>query len=338
MSSMSIQQLSADGLVRTTTWQNVGACPLVVEAIAPGYSASEWASTHRDGIEAALLRHGALLFRGFAGGEPADLQRFTEAIGLELMHYVEGATPRKQLSDHVYTSTEFPPEHAIALHNELSYVLTWPMKIVFYCVTPPAEGGETPLADMRRVHDRIPHRIRERFAEKGWMLVRNFGEGLGLTWQNAYRTTEPSALSAYARQARLTLEWLDDRRLRTRQVRPAIAVHPRTSDVVWFNHVAFWHSSSLGKDFRELLVAEFGEIGLPYNTFYGDGSPIEDSVVEEMRAAYDAETVTFPWRRGDLLLVDNMLVAHGRRPFSGPRRIVVSMGEPHTRDDIAFTL
>jgi alpha-ketoglutarate-dependent taurine dioxygenase len=338
MSVMSIQQLSADGLVRTTMWQDVGACPLVVEAIAHGYSVSEWASAHRDAIEAALLRHGALLFRGFAGGEQADLQRFTEAIGLELMHYVEGATPRKQLSDHVYTSTEFPPEHAIALHNELSYVLTWPMKIVFYCVTPPAEFGETPLADMRRVHDRIPRRIRERFAEKGWMLVRNFGEGLGLTWQNAYRTSDRSTLSAYARQAGLTLEWLGDRRLRTRQVRPAIAVHPRTGDVVWFNHVAFWHSSSLGEDFRELLVAEFGEIGLPYNTYYGDGSPIEDSVVEELRAAYDAETVTFPWRRGDLLLVDNMLVAHGRRPFRGPRRIVVSMGEPHTRDDIAFTL
>jgi hypothetical protein len=32
-----------------------------------------------------------------------------------------------------------------------------------------------------------------------------------------------------------------------------------------------------------------------------------------------------PWRRGDLLLIDNMLTAHGRRPCTGDRRVLVAM-------------
>ena len=79
---------------------------------------------------------------------------------------------------------------------------------------------------------------------------------------------------------------------------------------------------------REVFLAELGQENLPYNTYYGDGSPIEDSVVEEIRNAYRHETVSFPWEKGDLLMMDNMLVAHGRNPFSGARKIVVAMGNP----------
>jgi alpha-ketoglutarate-dependent taurine dioxygenase len=329
--SRTLIHVTDNDVVDATGTDPSGSFPLVIKATRPGIAVSEWAADHRDLVEARLLTHGAILFRGFHGADHHALEDFNGAIQLELMPYMEGATPRTQVGAHVYTSTEFPPEHAIALHNELSYVLTWPMKIIFFCITPAAEGGETPIADGRRVLERIPPAIRDRFAEKGWMLVRNFGDRLGLPWQRAYRTSNRTEFEQYAAEARVLVEWKNGGRLRTRQVRPAIAVHPRTGDPVWFNHIAFWHASSLPADVRELLVAEFGEDGLPYNTYYGDGSPIEDAVVEVLRAAYDAETVAEPWNAGDLLLADNMLVAHGRRPFSGPRKIIVSMGEPHTR-------
>ena len=73
-----------------------------------------------------------------------------------------------------------------------------------------------------------------------------------------------------------------------------------------------------------------GEENLPNNTYYGDGTAIEPHVLDELRAAYEAETVEFAWQRGDVLLLDNMLTAHGRAPFSPPRQIVVSMAEPTT--------
>ena len=132
----------------------------------------------------------------------------------------------------------------------------------------------------------------------------------------------------------MQVEWKDEQRLRTRHIQPAIAVNPETNEAVWFNHIAFWHISSLDAKTREMLIRDFGEDGVPYNTYYGDGSPIEDSVVEELRKAYDSETIKFRWQKGDLLFMDNMLVSHGRSPYSGPRKIIVGMGNAYTRTDL----
>jgi alpha-ketoglutarate-dependent taurine dioxygenase len=98
--------------------------------------------------------------------------------------------------------------------------------------------------------------------------------------------------------------------------------------MVWFNHVAFWHVSSLEPQVREATLETFPVEDLPYNTYYGDGEPIEDEVVRQLREAYRAETVAFPWQRGDLLMIDNILVAHGRSPFTGARKVLAAMGEP----------
>ncbi len=115
--------------------------------------------------------------------------------------------------------------------------------------------------------------------------------------------------------------------MRTRQVRRAIVAHPQTREEVWFNHVAFWHISSLKASLRSVFLAEFVEADLPYNTYYGDGSPINNDIVAQIREAYSAETVAFPWQAGDVLFLDNMLVAHGRSPYEGQRRVVVAMGD-----------
>ena len=78
----------------------------------------------------------------------------------------------------------------------------------------------------------------------------------------------------------------------------------------------------------------FGEEGLPRNVYYGDGSPIDDAVVMDIRAVYQRQARSFPWQAMDILMVDNMLVAHGRQPFVGPRKIVVAMGEMISRDEV----
>ena len=162
------------------------------------------------------------------------------------------------------------------------------------------------------------------------MLVRNFGDGLGLKWETSFRVGTRAELEAYCRRSHISYEWKGEGQLRTRQVRPAVRRHPRTGEEVWFNHVAFWHVSSLPQGVREMFLREFEVEDLPYNTYYGDGGVIEDGVAEEIRAAYDAETVAFRWERGDLLVLDNMLAAHGRRPYTGGRKVFVAMGEPYS--------
>jgi len=320
--------LSQEALVKLEYLSDKNSLPLVIQPKIADVSLIDWVKSNVDYIENGLLESGGILFRGFDVTSPADFNDFLKAIPVELMSYMEGATPRVELKDKVYTSTEFPPDQHIALHNELCYVTTWPMKIWFYCKKAAREGGQTPIGDVRKVYTRIDPRIRARFEEHGWMLVRNFGDGFGLKWQTSYRTTSKVELEEYFRRADIEFEWKEGDRLRTRQVRPVAAVHPKTGEKVWFNHTAFWHVSSLPLKLREMFLAEFGEEELPFNTYYGDGAPIEDEVVNVLRQAYLEETVAFKWQEGDILMLDNMLTAHGRFPFEGEREVLVAMGQP----------
>jgi alpha-ketoglutarate-dependent taurine dioxygenase len=297
----------------------------------PGADLVEWARGHEAEIDESLRTGGAILFRGFAVDSIERFQAVRDHFLPSTTPYVERATPRRDLGNDVFSSTEFPASEAIALHNENSYAMSWPGRLLFCCLVAPATGGSTPLADVRAVLGRLSEATVEAFRRSGWMLVRHYGSGFGLPWETAFGTTERADVEAYCRAADVELEWLEDGGLQTRQVRPALARHPVTGETLWFNHIRFWHASMLPDEVRELLVEEFGEQGLPYNTYFGDGEPIPDAVVDEIADAYDAETLATPWEPGDVLLVDNMLVAHGREPFSGERRVVVSMGETRER-------
>lgn len=324
---MGRRAISAANLSRTGWLREGQRLPCVIEPQVAGVLLWVWAERNRAFIEQSLLQYGGLLFRGFNLRTAAEFEQCARAIHPELLHYAERTTPRRQVGDWVYTSTEYPADEAIAMHNELSYAHRWPGKLWFFCEVAATQGGATPIADVRRVCTRLSPALRARFSRKGWMLARNFGAGLGLQWQEAFGTTDRTEVENYCQQAGISFEWRDETRLRTTQVRPAIMRHPLTQELIWFNHVAFYHISSLRPALRTALLSQFAERDLPFNTYYGDGSPIEESVIEEIRQAYQQETTEFAWQAGDLLLLDNMLVAHGRRPFAGPRRILVAMGE-----------
>jgi alpha-ketoglutarate-dependent taurine dioxygenase len=142
-----------------------------------------------------------------------------------------------------------------------------------------------------------------------------------------FQTSDKAAVEEYCRQAGIGVEWKEDNGLRTRQVRQAVARHPHTGEFVWFNHAAFFHVSTLEPSISAALLAQFDEQDLPSMSYYGDGAPFEPQVLAALREAYRQETVSFPWQRGDILMLDNMLAAHGRAPYEGPRKIVVGMAE-----------
>lgn len=320
--------IRTNNLIRTEPLQPNSRVPLVVLPNVDDLDLTNWAASQRTYLQQLLLHHGGLLFRNFRIAGAAQFQEFVSAISGDALEYMEQTSPRHKVHGNIYTSTEYPPSHRIFLHNENSYSATWPLKIMFFCVTAPVDRGETPIADVRRVYARIPEKIRDRFARDGWMLVRNFGTGYGVSWETAFQTSDRGEISSYCKKHGIECEWRSNERLRIRQRRPAIAMHPVTKDLVWFNHATFFHISTLDPEMRNTLLAEFAEEDLPYNTYYSDGSPIEPEVLEILRGAYEAETIKFPWQEHDLLLLDNMLVAHGRSPFSGPRKILVGMAEP----------
>ncbi|MBA4495179.1 TauD/TfdA family dioxygenase [Paenactinomyces guangxiensis] len=320
--------LDIQEMVRQRRFSDGQALPLIIEPTYPDMNLTEWLKQQSEWVEKQLLQCGGILFRGFQVKKQVDFHQLVDAICSQPMTYKEGATPRTKISEKVYTSTEFPATQRIDLHNELSYVNTWPKKIWFCCIKNADKGGETPIADVRKVYQLINKKIIDTFKEKGWMLVRNFGDGFGLPWQRVFHTDLQHEVDAYGKENGISREWKDENRLRTTQVRPAIAIHPDTKESLWFNHIVFWHESSLEPRLRTMFHNEFGKDGLPFSTYYGDGTPIEDEVIDEIKKAYRQATITFKWEEGDVLMLDNMLVAHGRNPFEGERKVLVSMGEP----------
>jgi len=321
-------------LVKTSYLSDGGTLPLVVEPGIDGIDLAQWARNNREFILSELSKHGALLFRQFKIETVGQFEQFAKSLTPKLLNYSEPSSPRSEVSANIYTSTEYPASQWIQLHNEMSYAHNWPSKVFFFCLQPAAEGGQTPIADSRQVFARLAPKLRERFMEKNVMYVRNFGDGLGLSWQHVFQTNDKAAVEAYCRQAGIEFEWKTNDRLRTRQVRQAVARHHQTGETVWFNQVHAFHLSILETPVREALLAEMKEEDIPRNAYYGDGSPIESSVIAEIQEAYREASVMFPWRKGDVLMLDNMTVAHGRAPFTGARKILVTMAELLTDKDL----
>jgi alpha-ketoglutarate-dependent taurine dioxygenase len=311
--------------------------PTLVERATGDTVLTTWARANWDWITAALHTSGGVLFRGFGVTDAEEFGRFVRAVSPELLEYKERSTPRTEVGHHIYTSTEYPAHQHIAMHNEFSYAYSWPRKIFFFAETPALSGGETPIADSRQVFRAIPEATRIKFIAHGVMYVRNYGQGIDLTWQVAFQTDSKEAVEEYCRRAPMQFEWLDGDRLRTRQVRPAVARHPVTGEMVWFNQAHLFHVSNLGPEVRASMTAVFSEDELPRNAYFGDGSPIPDSDIDAVRNAYEQATVSFPWIKGDVLALDNTLVAHGRNPYHGPRRILAALTEPYSSPDTPVT-
>jgi len=301
--------------------------PLVVRPAREGVDLGLWAAANSDFIETYLLRNGAILFRDFGLTTVEAFEHFIEAVSGPLLDYSYRSTPRHIVSGRIYSSTEYPADQTIPLHNENSYTRNWPMKLSFFAVQVAETGGETPLADCRRIYKALSPEIRECFGRNGLMYVRNYGTGLDLTWQEVFQTSNRAMVEEYCRKSRMEFEWVGEDQLRTRQRARVVETHPRTGELVWFNQAHLFHVSRLSAEVRDWLLAAYGEENLPRNVYFADGSPIDAAMLDEITQVYDDNSIVFPWREGDVLMIDNMLTAHGRKPFVGKRKVVVGIAE-----------
>ncbi|NDJ18578.1 non-ribosomal peptide synthetase [Myxacorys almedinensis] len=313
-------------LIKTRVLQSHCPMPLVAEPAIESLDVADWARENRVWIETQLLQHGGILFRGFQVPSAQAFEQVAQAICPELFEEY-GDLPRAGISGKVYGSTPYPADKAILFHNESSHLHRYPMKIWFYCVQPAEQGGETPIVDCRQMYQHLSPAVRDRLLEKQLMYVRNYTKGLDVSWQDFFRTRDRTVVETYCRQAGIEFEWLNHDGLRTRQIRPAIVQHPKTQEWVFFNQLQLHHLSFLDLSVQASLLDLFGAETLPRQVYYGDGSDIEASVLTEIQELYQQLKQQFTWQSGDILMLDNLLVAHGRNPYVGFRKIVVAMGE-----------
>jgi NRPS condensation-like uncharacterized protein/alpha-ketoglutarate-dependent taurine dioxygenase len=318
--------LSDAEMIKTRYMSEGARLPLVIEPASDQVDIIDWAKGNLDYLEKELLSHGAILFRGCDINSTAKFEQLAGAVCNHL--YGEyGDLPREEVSGNVYSSTPYPSDKAILFHNESSHLNKWPLRIWFYCVKASAVGGETPLVDCRKLYRLIAPEIISRFEYKQILYVRNFIEGLDVSWESFFKTSDRQEVERRCRASGIQWQWRPNNTLAISHLRPAVSSHVKTGEKVFFNQMQLHHPCCLEPEVRESLLSIYGKKGLPRNVYYGDGTEIDDAVIEEISRAYEECAISNRWEEGDVLMVDNMLVAHGRKQYRGERKIVVAMGE-----------
>jgi alpha-ketoglutarate-dependent taurine dioxygenase len=204
------------------------------------------------------------------------------------------------------------------------------MRIAFYCKTPSVVGGRTPIASVRAITARLPKDLLEEFAARGVRYIRNLNARYGMPLAYAFGTTDRATIEAHCADKAMAIEWLGESEARLTLQRPALARHPQTGEELWFNNVGFWSRQNWDRA-SQALLRKVPSTEVAFHTTFGDGGEIPDSTVRAVRDAYEAASAGFDWQEGDLLVLDNMLCAHGREGFDGPRAIWTLMARTHAR-------
>jgi alpha-ketoglutarate-dependent taurine dioxygenase len=307
--------------------------PLVITPAVENVDLAGWCASHAEDVERHLDRHGAILFRGFPLASPPEFEAVASTIAGDLFGEY-GDLPPEETGQRIYHSTPYPPDKMILFHNESSHFSSWPLRQFFFCVVPSKEQGESPLLDCREVCEVLDKEIVEAVERKDLMYVRNFSEGVDVPWQDFFHTDDKAAVERTCANAGMTCEWTQ-LGLRVRQRAKGVRTHPRTGERIFFNQVQLHHVACLDEETRTAMRQLFAEEDLPRNVYYGDGTPIPDEVIYRIGEVYEQLSVQTPWQKGDLIALDNMLVAHGRRPFAGERKIVVAMGRMMHAEEVA---
>lgn len=298
--------------------------------------AVDWAGRHAAALQDIAQQVGVVLIRGLDVDTPEAFRAVCAAIEPELRRYTGGDSPRTGVGQDVYTSTEYDRSLEVLLHNELSYAGWSPRLVFFGCLLPSETGGETHLADGRKIYKALPERLRARFEEKGIVYLQHLWDadgapGIGKSWQETFETDDRATAEAYLRESGMDWDWTDFG-IRTRAPHAAIRRHPKSGEMCWWNQADQWHRGLAGvktsfgaDDDPRFDPATAGEETLGNHVTYGDGSEIAIEDLETVRAVSRSVEVAFPWQRGDVMLIDNILAMHGRKPYTGDRRVLVAM-------------
>lgn len=315
--------------------------PLVVQPSEKNMQMGEFLSVldvNKDILREKILKFGGILLRGFPVANEHDFVSVIKSLQLgKFCDYVGGDSPRNKIVEGVYTSTEAPPSIKLPLHNELSYVKNYPNHIYFYCDIPPIQKGETIIGDARTIYENVDEGVRKRFTEKKLEYVScypykndfmNFVNKSHKSWINVFETEDKQEVEKKCHENEISFQWTKDEWIKISQVCPSVISHPETQEKVWFNQVHHF-------DFNPKFLGWWRYAGAKllycrkhtrlHEVSFADGSKIPRREIYHIMDVMDKHTVRFPWQKGDVLVLDNILAMHGRETFTGKRRILTAM-------------
>jgi hypothetical protein len=310
-----------------------------------GSNGPQAGSELKDRIFEIVDREGALLFRGAGIDGPAGYAAFLTSIGFRHHSYVGGTAPRTDLGRGVYTATDLPPDTTVMIHQEMSYLDDVPDYVSFYSHEPPENGQRTHLiGDMRRLSAQLPDELRRKYHGRRARLRRVLKpEGSDAvvarrekSWQEVLGTGDRREAQAIAERKGWDLTWKDDGSLIFLQ-EPARFFRPHPV------HGEMWCSQGLHYQpaGRRLVAERDGrmEDALRIATAMAeapdslaamvmeDGSPVPAEDCAAWFHLCSGAQVSYALGRGEMIVLDNMLMAHGRTTFTGTRTMYAALGD-----------
>lgn len=317
----------------------------------------EFLEGHRSWLDDQLRTRGMALLRGFGLTTAGAFEAAARAVEPGLKNEYLGTSPRDARTPYVFSASELPPHYPIPQHNEMSFLGTPPRRLMFACLVAARRGGETPLADMRAVAAGLDPGVRGRFERGGIRIIRNYGGPSGAgkhdlwqlkRWDEVFQTTDRAVVEAKCAKEGVYTEvaWGPGDRLRLVSEHAAFRAHPESGAAVWFNHTQVFHLSSAASELRR-VYARTGELRTMFwwraaqamiaakrrwtptdaqalHCTYKDGSEMAIADLEHVRDEIWRRMIATPWQSGDMVVLDNFAVSHGRLPFRGPRDVVVA--------------
>lgn len=288
-------------------------------------SVHRWVRDSFADLDSKARQHGAILFRGFPLTTDQDLDGFIRAFDYPNFPYEDSLSNAVRINrtERVFTANEAPPEVTICLHHEMAQTPVYPSRLFFFCEQPADVGGATPLCRsdvlFERLKDEYPAFVAD--CETKGLLYTNVmpaendpTSGMGRSWQSTLRAETREAAETRLRGLGYSWEWLPDGCLRsTTPVLPAV-LEIESGRKSFFNQlIAAFHGWKDSRNDPTKAVT------------FGDGSPLDPAKMDAIAGIAEELTFDLPWQQGDVALVDNRVVMHGRRTFVGTRKVLASL-------------
>lgn len=292
--------------------------------------ATSYVAQNRDELLKLATKHGAVFLRDFPLASVDDFDALVQALGLPNFPYKKSLSNAVRINrtERVFSANEAPPEVNIFFHHEMAQTPLFPEWIMFYCEIAAQTGGATPICRSDVLYERLQQECPEfaKACETKGLKYSNVMpaiddplSGMGRSWGSTLGVETRDQAESRLRELNYSWQWLEDGSLRaTTPPLPAVMeVEPGRK--TFFNQLIAAFSG--WKDARN---DPSGAIR------HGDETPLDREAVETAIRIADELTFDVPWQSGDAVIIDNRVVMHARRTFTGTRKVVASLAQMRT--------
>lgn len=338
---LDLEKVAVDSLSNVRAYRRAsGGPPLFVVAEAGRFTtiseAVDWARAHRPALDQLILEYGGIVLRDFPIRTSEDFNQFINVFPMYSRGYVGGGSPRKKITGKVMEATQLSGTMTITLHSEMGYQRTYPPRIAFFCQKPADVGGETIIGSARELTKRIPAALREKLERLGVRSIRNFAPAgssreMAVTdhpdkrgWDEVFDTDSKEEVERACADMGMTPIWNEDGTLTLVSELEPLERHPRTGEPLYRTQTHTNRTFERG-DLKAVTQQLRASQKMPSGHSFRNGEPMSDEEADAIDRIYRDITIAWPWQSGDVMILDNLQVHHGRNPYSGSRNVQVAL-------------